>query len=112
MPDVDATATQAVSLGGKVVVPPFDIPDVGRVVIAQDPQGVAFAAFTPKNAAPGHDGPPQPLEFSWHELSTTDGPAALAFYSALFGWKKTSEFDMGPMGIYQMSDATRRRSAG
>ena len=25
VPDVDATATQAVSLGGKVVVPPFDI---------------------------------------------------------------------------------------
>ncbi len=102
VPDVDATAAQAGSLGGMGMVPPFDIPAVGRVVIAQAPPGVAFAAFTTKNAAPEHDGPPPLLEFSWHELSTTDGPAALAFYSGLFGWKKTSEFDMGPIGIYQM----------
>jgi uncharacterized protein len=102
VPDVDATATQAVSLGGNVVVPPFDIPDVGRVVIAQDPQGAAFAAFTPKGDAPGHAGPPEPLEFSWHELSTTDPAAAFSFYATLFGWQKTSAVDMGPIGVYQM----------
>jgi hypothetical protein len=102
VPDVDATAKQAVGLGGAVVVAPFDIKDVGRVVICTDPQGVAFAAFTPLSDAPGHDGPPRPMDFSWHELSTTDSAAAFTFYSTLFGWKKTSEFDMGPMGVYQM----------
>ncbi len=102
VPDVDATAKQAVGLGGKVLVPPFDIKDVGRVVIAQDPQGVAFAAFTPLGNPPGHEGPAKPLEFSWHELSTTDAAKAFEFYSALFGWKKTSAVDMGPIGLYQM----------
>lgn len=112
VPDVDATATQAVSLGGAVLVAPFDIKDVGRVVIAKDPQGVAFAAFTPQGEAPGHDGPPQLLEFSWHELSTTDGAAAFAFYSALFGWRKTSAVEMGPMGTYQMYGLTEAPMGG
>jgi predicted enzyme related to lactoylglutathione lyase len=42
------------------------------------------------------------MEFSWHELATTDHSAAFEFYQALFGWNKTESMDMGPMGIYQM----------
>ena len=31
-----------------------------------------------------------------------DGEKALAFYQEFFGWKKDSEFDMGPMGVYYL----------
>ena len=102
VPDADATAAETMSLGGTLVVPAFDIQDVGRVAICADPQGAVFAAFTPGGDAPGHEGPANLLEFSWHELSTTDPVAGLAFYSTIFGWQKTGEFDMGPMGVYQM----------
>ena len=72
-------------------------------MIAQDPQGVVFAAFTPQGRSARTRGrPAKPLEFSWHELSTTDPAAAFSFYSTLFGWKKTSAVDMGPIGVYQM----------
>src|SRR5262249_52381637 len=27
---------------------------------------------------------------------------AVSFYESIFGWKKQSEFDMGPMGVYHM----------
>ena len=45
--DVDATATRAKKLGGKIVVDPFDVPTVGRVAVLVDPQGAAIGIFKP-----------------------------------------------------------------
>ena len=44
--DVDATARQVVALGGKLLRPPEDIPDVGRFCVLQDPQGATLCAIT------------------------------------------------------------------
>jgi hypothetical protein len=51
--DADVTAEQASSLGGEVVVPPFDAPFV-RMTVLRDPQGAAFTAsqFVPENKGP------------------------------------------------------------
>jgi hypothetical protein len=46
--DVDATINKAKELGGKILVEPRDIPDVGRFCVIQDPQGAWFAAITYK----------------------------------------------------------------
>lgn len=43
--DCDATANKAAALGGKIVVPPTDIPDVGRFSLLLDNQGAAFAVL-------------------------------------------------------------------
>ena len=48
--DVDATAAKAAKAGGKTIVPPGDIPDMGRFAVLADPQGAVFAIFRP---APG-----------------------------------------------------------
>jgi uncharacterized protein len=45
--DVNATAKKAVKLRGKVVMPPFDVPDVGRMAVLIDPQGAAIGIFKP-----------------------------------------------------------------
>lgn len=37
--DVDAAAEKAVALGGRVYLPPKDIPEVGRFCVIGDPQG-------------------------------------------------------------------------
>jgi predicted enzyme related to lactoylglutathione lyase len=42
---VDATAGKVAGLGGRLVVPPMDIPNMGRFAIATDPQGAEFAMF-------------------------------------------------------------------
>jgi predicted enzyme related to lactoylglutathione lyase len=42
--DVDAAAKKVVELGGKVCVPPTDIP-VGRFAVVNDPQGATFSLF-------------------------------------------------------------------
>ena len=44
--NIDETARLAESLGGKVRVPPTDIPEVGRFAILLDPQGAVIAAIT------------------------------------------------------------------
>ncbi len=44
--DVDATARKAEELGAKILVPPTDIPDVGRFFVIQDPQGAVISAIT------------------------------------------------------------------
>jgi predicted enzyme related to lactoylglutathione lyase len=44
--DVDATAKLTVEMGGKVLVPPQDIPQVGRFCVLQDPQGATIKAIT------------------------------------------------------------------
>ena len=44
--DVDATAAKVTELGGKVMQPPTDIPQVGRFCVFQDPQGATLCAIT------------------------------------------------------------------
>lgn len=102
VPSVDDTAKQAESLGGKVLAPPSDIPNVGRYAVIADPQGAVIGLFAGRAPKMPDEFAPTIGQFSWHELLTTDHNAAFAFYSALFGWEKTGEFDMGPMGMYLM----------
>jgi predicted enzyme related to lactoylglutathione lyase len=44
---VDATAKKAGELGGAAIVPPTNIPDMGRFAVLRDPQGAVFAVFRP-----------------------------------------------------------------
>jgi predicted enzyme related to lactoylglutathione lyase len=44
--DVDVTAKTAVELGARLIVPPTDIPNVGRFCVIQDPQGAVINAIT------------------------------------------------------------------
>ena len=101
-PNVDSTAREAIQLGGTVVKPAADIPDIGRFAILTDPQGAMFVAFTPTQGPSGADNKPGLGDFSWHELITTDWPSAWNFYQKLFGWKKTESMEMGPGSTYQM----------
>jgi len=100
--DVDAAAQKAVTLGAKIHVGPHEVPGAGRFCILADPQGATLAMYRAATPMPAGSGEPKAGEFSWHELATTDGRKAWEFYSAVFGWQKTSEMDMGSAGVYQM----------
>ena len=105
-PDVDECAAAIKAAGGSVHMEPFDIPGIGRSAMVGDPQGAMFYVMAPigegesKVFSPGvlgHGG--------WHELHAADGAKAYDFYEAQFGWSKSAEFDMGPMGVYQLFNA-------
>lgn len=97
--DVDRSLALVIERGGRVFVPPTDVPDVGRFAVIADPQGAAIAIFTPASAMASHE-TSRPGEFQWHELYTTDYEAAFRFYAELFGWERLDEYDMGAMGKY------------
>lgn len=46
--NVDESTSKAFDLGGKIVSPPMDIPNVGRFAIIQDPTGATVALITLK----------------------------------------------------------------
>jgi uncharacterized protein len=82
----DAAADRAQKLGATVHAPPFDVMDVGRTAVIQDPQGGFFMAWEPKR----HIGAAivnAPGALSWNELATPDVDASAEFYRELFGWK-------------------------
>jgi predicted enzyme related to lactoylglutathione lyase len=110
-PNVDVTAREAVQLGGTVVKPAADIPDVGRFAIISDPQGAMFVAYQPIKVPAANDKPGLG-DFSWHELITTDPQAGWNFYEKLFGWRKTDAMEMAPGQTYQMFAAAGKNSIG
>lgn len=101
--NVDATVETARQLGGSVLKAPTDIPTVGRFAVLGDPQGAAFAVFTPLPPSASDTAGPRVISgFSWHELATTDLQAAIGFYSRLFGWSTGPAHDMGAGNLYQI----------
>jgi predicted enzyme related to lactoylglutathione lyase len=43
--NVEDTLAQCAALGGQVLVPPMDVPGVGRMAVLQDPQGAVFSVM-------------------------------------------------------------------
>ena len=104
--DVDDTVAKATAAGATVLMPAWDQPGVGRLAMIADPQGAPLYlmdALPPEDPALASDAfsPEQPQHVRWNELSTTDSDAAIAFYTALFGWEQQGEMDMGEMGAYR-----------
>jgi hypothetical protein len=100
--DLDAALARLRSAGGTVHKDVMDVPQVGRIAMATDPQGAAFMLIQPE----GPDQPPvgemTPGHVGWHELHTSDWEGAFRFYSDQFGWGHGEAMDMGPMGTYQI----------
>lgn len=44
--DVEATVARCTELGGAVLVPPMDVPTVGRMAVLRDPQGAVLSVMT------------------------------------------------------------------
>ena len=101
--DVDASVSAITAAGGSVQMATFDIPDVGRIAMVSDPQGAPF--YVMRGASDGRSTACDPDRIghgAWHELHAADGQKATDFYTAQFGWQKSTGMDMGPMGIYQL----------
>jgi predicted enzyme related to lactoylglutathione lyase len=112
VPDVDAAAVKAEELGGKVLVPPTDIPNVGRFAAIADPQGAVLLPFKSIHPdSPETEGPPPAGHFCWNELLTTDPAAASNFYRDIFGWEITTQ-EMGETGTYWLCQRGSKMECG
>lgn len=102
--DVDASIASIVAAGGALQMPAHDIPDVGRIAMVTDPQGVPFYVMRGASDEGSHafaSDAPKLGHCAWNELSTTDPAGAMAFYAQQFGWAKDGDMDMGPLGKYE-----------
>ena len=102
VPKLEDAAAHIARLGGRECSPVIDVPSVGRMQMMQDPQGAAFYIYEPASQEHRPETAAEVGETSWHELMTTDAPAAMAFYGQVFGWQPSEAMDMGPMGKYHM----------
>lgn len=93
--NADEAAAKAKSLGATLMKEPFDVYDMGRMAVIQDPAGAMFAIWQP-GTHPGAGVVNVPNSLCWNELATKDTAKAGEFYSGLFGWAK-NEQQMGPM---------------
>ncbi len=113
-PDVDAYAAKLAAAGGRIYRAAADIPSVGRFALVGDPDGAAFAIFKGEPAEDPH--PPMAPNalgnVGWRELRAGDLAGDFAFYSGLFGWKKTRATDMGAMGTYQVFEIAGGQGGG
>jgi uncharacterized protein len=89
----ELSAQRTKALGGTVLMDPFDVLDVGRMALVQDPTGAVVALWEPRrHAGAGLMGAPNSI--CWNELATTDTARAGAFYASLFDWSAETR----PMG--------------
>jgi predicted enzyme related to lactoylglutathione lyase len=91
----DQGAKRVKELGGKVTMEPFDVMDVGRQVMLQDPTGAHVALWEPKRH-PGAGVYGELNAVCWYELTTNDPKKAGRFYSELLGWQTVAQ----PMGDF------------
>lgn len=83
--DAAATADAAVAAGGKVIVPPMPVTDLGVMVVLADAGGAAVGAWQPGSHT-GFGVVREPGSPAWFELHTREYDASVAFYRDVFGW--------------------------
>ena len=106
----DETLARARELGGTVHAPAFDVLDVGRMGVVQDPHGAYFLPWEPKTHI-GASLVNAPGALCWNELGSPDLDASAAFYGDLFGWT-TEALPDSPMPYRVIKNAEGHTNGG
>ncbi len=108
--NVDESTKKAESLGGKVLAPPFDVMDAGRMAVLQDPTGAVFCLWQAGRSI-GARILYEPGALCWTELTTrdpTDGGNVLYGSLWLGGETQRAWSADGVHGVQQQRAADRR----
>ncbi len=98
--DVDQMSARAREFGATILKAPFDVMEVGRMAVLQDPSGATISFWQGKQHF-GVGTTREPGSLCWSELFSTNPTKAGAFYAKTLEWE-TSSHDMGPMGTYTL----------
>ena len=94
--DADLTAAEIKAAGGEVIMEPFDVLDVGRMLIAADPGGAPFGVWQARTHT-GSQLANEPGSLIWNENMSRHYEANQAFYAAVFGY---AFGDIGAEGMH------------
>lgn len=106
----DAALARARELGATVHADAFDVMDVGRMGVVQDPQGAYFCVWQAKTTI-GASLVNVPGAMTWNELASPDIDASAAFYGQLFGWT-TDAMEGGPFPYLVIKTPDGRSNGG
>ncbi len=106
----DDTLARAKELGAAVHAEAFDVLDVGRMGVVQDPQGAFFQIWEPRNHI-GASLVNVPGALTWNELASPDVDASAGFYGDLFGWT-VEEMEGGPFRYLVIKTPDGRSNGG
>ena len=98
----EQAAADAAKAGGTILAPAFDVMDVGRMAVVQDPTGAVFALWQAKSHSGTGIGHVNGT-LCWADLSTPDPERAGKFYSDVFGWK-LERGDKDPSGYLHIKN--------
>jgi predicted enzyme related to lactoylglutathione lyase len=82
---VDETAKKVEEAGGRIMMPPMDVMESGRMAVFFDPEGAVLAIWQP-NKHMGAEVVNEHGALNFNTLNTRDVEKAKAFYQAVFGW--------------------------
>ena len=106
----DDALARAAEFGAEVHADAFDVMDVGRMGVVQDPQGAFFAVWEPKTNI-GASLVNEPGTLCWNELASPDIDASASFYADLFGWS-TEAMEGGPFPYLVIKTPDGRTNGG
>ncbi|MEP6697446.1 MAG: VOC family protein [Pseudonocardiales bacterium] len=84
--DADRTLGLIRDNGGTIVHGPLEIPDSGRMAVAQDPQGAHFGVWQGAGMV-GTELYLEPGALAWTDVRSSDADAGRAFYAAVAGYR-------------------------
>ncbi|MGH2719551.1 MAG: VOC family protein [Actinomycetota bacterium] len=82
----DDIAAKVEAGGGRVLAPPMDVMEAGRLGVFADPAGAVFGVWEP-GAHKGAGLVNEESTVGWNELITDDVEGAKSFYGSVFGWE-------------------------
>jgi predicted enzyme related to lactoylglutathione lyase len=100
--DLDATIAAITAHGGALIMAPFNIEGVGRLVFFKDSEGnIAGAMQYEPGMTPAGEAPRGSALFASFGINADDVARARAFYESVFGWAFKP---WGPPGFYTCED--------
>jgi predicted enzyme related to lactoylglutathione lyase len=95
----DSAVDLAAKAGGTILAPAFDVMDVGRMAVIQDPTGATFCVWQ-ANKGTGIQIAGEPGTLCWADLNSPDPERARKFYGEVFGWTFTADTHSDPPSGY------------
>lgn len=100
--DLDGACARITAAGGTVIMAPFHIEGVGRLVFFRDSEGnIAGVMQYEPGMTPAGEAPPGSARLSGFGINADDVARARAFYEGVFGWRFSP---WGPPDFYTCHD--------
>lgn len=87
--DADEIEAAVVSNGGATLLPPVNLPEVGRMALFIDPPGGVFGVWQPGEVR-GAELIDAPGSMCWNQLASRNIESSKRFYGAVFGWSSAT----------------------